>query len=43
MFFYIEYALSNKKNKCYTVLYTVCYFKDSALAENTGKVYWYWR
>ena len=24
-------------NKCYTVLYNLCYFKGSALSENTGK------
>ena len=26
-----------KINKCYTVLYNLCYFKDNALSENTGK------
>ena len=26
-----------KINKCYTVLYNVCYFKDSTLSENTDK------
>ena len=35
--FYIEYDFSKKINKCYTVLYNVCYFKDSDLLENTDK------